>query len=83
MRAALAFVNGAGSRWKRREGGSDRGLLMLTDLLLNPGIASKPGLWKPGPWKRDRWNKAAVPASVDARAGRAPSRRSPRFSRQT
>jgi hypothetical protein len=64
MRAALAFVNGAGSR-KRREGGTDRGLLKLTDLLLNPGIAPKPGRWRPGPWK-----KAADPATVDARAGR-------------
>jgi hypothetical protein len=78
MRAALAFVNGAGSRWKRRDGGTDRGLLMLTDLLLNSGIASKPGVWKPGSWKT-----AADPASVDARAGRPPSRRSPRFARRT
>jgi len=78
MRAALAFINGAGSRWKRREGSTDRGLLRLTDLLLNPGIAAKPGVWKPGSWKT-----AADPASVDVRAGRAPSRRSPRFSRRT
>jgi hypothetical protein len=55
MRAALAFVNGAGSSWKRREGGTDRGLLTLTDLLLNPGIASKPG----------RWSAARAPGRAD------------------
>jgi hypothetical protein len=36
MRAALAFLNGAGVRRRRRSGNTDRGLLVLTDLLLNP-----------------------------------------------
>ena len=62
MRAALAFLNGAGSRRRRQSGGTDRGLLALTDLLLNPGIPGK---------------RVPVPADLDARPpGRAPIRRS-------
>jgi len=41
MRAALAFLNGAGSRRRRQSGSTDRGLLALTDLLLKPGITEK------------------------------------------
>jgi hypothetical protein len=61
MRAALAFLNGAGSRRRRQSGSTDRGLLALTDLLLNPAIPGK---------------RAPVPADLDPRpAGRAPNRR--------
>ena len=41
MRAALAFLNGAGSRRGRQSGATDRGLLLLTDLLLNPGAGGQ------------------------------------------
>jgi hypothetical protein len=45
MRAALAFLNGAGSRRRRQSGDTDRGLLLLTDLLVNPGVtALNPGV---------------------------------------
>ena len=61
MRAALAFLNGAGSRRRRQSGGADRGLLALTDLLVNSGFPGK---------------QMPVPADVDGRAtGRAPIRR--------
>jgi hypothetical protein len=62
MRAALAFLNGAGSRRRRQSGSTDRGLLALTDLLLNPGITEK---------------HVQASVDVDARAtGRAPAHRS-------
>ncbi|HLZ96775.1 MAG TPA: hypothetical protein VKP66_02450 [Steroidobacteraceae bacterium] len=41
MRAALAFLNGAGSRGTRRSGSTDRGLLALTNLLVNPGLSGR------------------------------------------
>jgi hypothetical protein len=69
MRAALAFLNGAGSRRSRHSGHTDRGLLALTDLLLNPGIAEK---------------QVSARLNIDARAtGRAPTHPSKRFSGQT
>jgi hypothetical protein len=95
MRAALAFLNGAGSRRRRQSGGTDRGLLLLTDLLVNPGVtALNPGvtvlnpgvtvLDPSGTGKRAAVPANAVPADMDARAaGRAPTRRPQRFSRQT
>jgi hypothetical protein len=88
MRAALAFLNGAGSRRRRQSGGTDRGLLLLTDLLVNPGVtALNPGvtaLNPSGTGKRAAVPANAVPADMDARAaGRAPTRRPQRFSRQT
>jgi hypothetical protein len=52
MRAALAFLNGAGSRRRRQSGSTDRGLLALTDLLINSGFPGK---------------QATVPADIDAR----------------
>jgi hypothetical protein len=83
MRAALAFLNGAGSRRRRQSGGTDRGLLLLTDLLVNPGVtALNPGVTVLDPSGTGK--RAAVPADMDARAaGRAPTRRPQRFSRQT
>jgi hypothetical protein len=63
MRAVLAFLNGAGSRRSCQSGNTDRGLLALTDLLLQPGIPAK---------------QVPVPADIDAHAtGRAPTRRRP------
>jgi hypothetical protein len=93
MRAALAFLNGVGSRRRRQSGDTDRGLLLLTDLLVNPGVtALNPGvtvLDPSGTGKRaavpaNAVPANAVPADMDARAaGRAPTRRPQRFSRQT
>jgi hypothetical protein len=63
MRAALAFLNGAGSRRRRQSGSTDRGLLALTDLLVNSGFRGK---------------QVPVPADIDARAAdRAPTRGRP------
>jgi hypothetical protein len=68
MRAALAFLNGAGSRRRRQSGITDRGLLAITDLLLNPGITGK---------------QVPVPSDMDARAaGRATTRRGPPAARR-
>ncbi len=62
MRAVLAFLNGAGSRRRRQSGSTDRGLLALTDLLLNRGIPGK---------------RVPVAAELDARpADRTPVRHS-------
>jgi hypothetical protein len=88
MRAALAFLNGAGLRRRRQSGGTDRGLLLLTDLLVNPGATVlDPGatvLDPSGTGKRSAVPANAVPADMDARAaGRAPTRGPQRFSRQT
>jgi len=54
MRAALAFLNGAGSRRRRQSGSTDRGLLALTDLLVNSGF---PGKQVPVPSARARANR--------------------------
>jgi hypothetical protein len=83
MRAALAFLNGAGSRRRRQSGGTDRGLLILTDLLINPGATvpdpSGTVLDPSGTGKR-----AAVLANMDARAaGGARTFPPQRLSRQT
>jgi hypothetical protein len=82
MRAALAFLNGAGLRRRRQSGGPDRGLL-LTDLLVNPGVTVlDPSGTVPDPSGTGK--RAAVPADMDARAaGRAPTSRPQRFSSQT